>query len=49
MMKQRKEKHGRVDIRYRTVAGKHVPIVELKRAGVRTDLYELGQARGGLM
>ena len=35
-----KEKYGRVDIRYRTVAGKHV-IVELKRATVRTGIYEL--------
>lgn len=39
------EKYGRVDIRYRTVAGKHV-IVELKRAGVRTDLYDLGRQGG---
>ena len=37
-----KAKYGRVDIRYRTVAGKHV-IVELKRASVRTDLYELAK------
>jgi hypothetical protein len=35
-----KDKYGRVDIRYRTVAGKHV-IVELKRATVRTGIYEL--------
>jgi hypothetical protein len=39
------EKYWRVDIRYRTVAGKHV-IVELKRAGVRTDLYDLGRQGG---
>ena len=30
------ESRGRVDIRYRTTAGKHI-IVELKRASVRTD------------
>jgi len=35
-----KAKCGRIDIRYRTVAGKHV-IVELKRASVRPRLYEL--------
>ena len=34
------EKSGRVDIRYRTTAGKHV-IVELKRAGVDTDTSQL--------
>ena len=34
------EKRGRIDIRYRTTAGKHV-IVELKRAGVTTDTYSL--------
>ena len=37
-----KGKYGRVDIRYRTVAGKHV-IIELKRASVRTGIYELGE------
>lgn len=37
-----KEKYGRVDIRYRTVAGKHV-IVELKRASVSTGIYELAE------
>ena len=37
------ELRGRVDIRYRTTAGKHI-IVELKRASVRTDtLTLLGQ------
>lgn len=39
-----KEQYGRVDIRYRSVAGKHV-IVELKRASVNislTDLYDQG-------
>ena len=34
------EKRGRVDIRYRTTAGKHV-IVELKRATVLTDTFSL--------
>lgn len=37
-----KTKYGRVDIRYRTVAGKHV-IIELKRASVRAGIYELGE------
>ena len=37
-----KERYGRIDIRYRTVAGKHV-IVELKRASVRTGIYELAE------
>jgi len=37
-----KELYGRVDIRYRTVAAKHV-IVELKRASVRPGLYELAE------
>jgi hypothetical protein len=37
-----KNKYGRIDIRYRTVAGKHV-IVELKRASVRTRIYELAE------
>ena len=37
-----KEQYGRVDIRYRTVAGKHV-VVELKRASVKQDIFELGQ------
>ena len=36
----KKEKIGRVDIRYRTTAGKHV-IVELKRAGFMTDTAQL--------
>lgn len=35
-----KDRYGRVDIHYRTVAGKHV-IVELKRASVRPGIYEL--------
>jgi hypothetical protein len=35
-----KDNYGRVDIRYSTIAGKHV-IVELKRASVRTGIYEL--------
>jgi hypothetical protein len=35
-----KEKYGRVDIRYNTVAGKHV-IVELKRASVHTGIFIL--------
>ena len=35
-----KERFGRIDIRYRSAAGKHV-IVELKRAGVRPSLGEL--------
>ena len=34
------EKSGRVDIRYRTTAGKHV-IVELKRAGVNANTSQL--------
>lgn len=37
-----KEQYGRIDIRYRTVAGKHV-IVELKRASVRTGIYDLAE------
>lgn len=37
-----KAKYGRVDIRYRTVAGKHV-IVELKRAAVKPRIFELGE------
>jgi hypothetical protein len=37
-----KEKYGRVDIRYSTVAGKHV-IVELKRASVHIGIYELAE------
>ena len=37
-----KERYGRIDIRYRTVAGKHV-IVELKRASVRPGVYELAE------
>jgi hypothetical protein len=35
-----KDRYGRFDIRYRTVAAKHV-IVELKRASVNTGLYQL--------
>ena len=34
------QRRGRVDIRYRTTAGKHV-IVELKRAGLRTNSVDL--------
>lgn len=34
------ELKGRVDLKYRTSAGKHI-IVELKRAGVRTDTHKL--------
>ena len=41
-----KERYGRVDIRYRTVAGKHV-IVELKRASVNTGIYELAEQGAG--
>jgi len=37
-----KAKYGRVDIRYSTVAAKHV-IVELKRASVRPKIFELGE------
>lgn len=37
-----KEKLGRVDIKYRTSAGKHI-IVELKKAGRRLPLHELEQ------
>ena len=40
--KKTKEKYGRVDIRYRTVAGKHV-VIELKRVSVRTGIYELAE------
>lgn len=36
-----KDKYGRVDIHYRTVAGKHV-IVELKRVSARKNIFELG-------
>lgn len=39
------EKKGRVDIKYRTTAGKHV-IVELKRANVRTDTDTLNKQVG---
>lgn len=35
-----KDSYGRIDIRYRTVAGKHV-IVELKKVSVRKGIYEL--------
>jgi hypothetical protein len=34
------EKAGRIDIRYRTAAGKHI-IIELKRYGVRPSIYAL--------
>lgn len=34
------QRRGRIDLAYKTVAGKHV-IIELKRASVRTDLDEL--------
>ena len=37
-----KEKLGRVDIKYRTSAGKHI-VVELKKAGRRIALHELEQ------
>lgn len=37
-----KEKLGRVDIKYRTTAGKHI-VVELKKAGRRMALHELEQ------
>ncbi len=37
-----KDNYGRIDIRYRTVAGKHV-IVELKRASVHTGIYKLAE------
>ena len=37
-----RESYGRIDIRYRTVAGKHV-IVELKRISVRKGIYELAE------
>lgn len=37
-----KEKLGRVDIKYRTAAGKHI-IVELKKVGRRMELHELLQ------
>lgn len=40
--KQRRDELGRVDIMYRTAAGKHI-IVELKRAGRRMKLEELEQ------
>ena len=40
----KKEKLGRVDIKYRTCAGKHL-IIELKKAGRKVDLMEL-QAQG---
>jgi len=38
----KKEELGRVDIKYRTSAGKHI-IVELKRAGRRVTALELGE------
>jgi hypothetical protein len=34
------ERKGRIDIRFQTVAGKHV-IVELKRASVKVDVFDL--------
>lgn len=37
-----KDRYGRVDIRYRTIAGKHV-IIELKRASVNTGIYKLAE------
>jgi len=37
-----KAQYGRVDIRYRTVAGKHV-IIELKRVSVKPKIFELGE------
>ena len=42
-----KEKLGRVDIAYRTNAGKHV-VVELKRAGRKMKLLELQEQGPGL-
>jgi hypothetical protein len=39
------EKRGRVDIRYRTLAGKHV-IVELKRYQVTVDIHDLAKQIG---
>lgn len=41
-----KEKLGRVDIKYRTNAGKHI-IVELKRAGIKLKLIDL-QTQGSM-
>jgi len=41
-----KDQYGRIDIRYRTVAGKHV-IVELKRVKANKDIYELAQQGAG--
>ena len=37
-----KSEYGRIDIRYRTISGKHV-IIELKRASVRKDIFELAR------
>lgn len=37
-----RERYGRVDIHYRSIAAKHV-IVELKRAAVRPDVFELAR------
>lgn len=37
-----KKRYGRVDIRYRAIAGKHI-IVELKRASVKKSIYELAE------
>jgi hypothetical protein len=37
-----RKKYGRVDIRYCTIAGKHI-IIELKRASVRTGIYDLAK------
>jgi hypothetical protein len=36
------EKRARVDIRYRTAAGKHI-IIELKKASVSVNVYDLGK------
>ena len=35
-------KNGRLDIKYKKTSGKHV-IIELKRASVRTSVWELGE------
>ena len=36
------EKRGRIDIRYRSAAGKHI-VIELKRAGVSVNVYDLAK------
>ena len=36
------EKRGRIDIRYKTAAGKHI-IIELKRASVSVNVYDLSK------